>query len=72
MNLYAIVIMSTPLASIVGVEEALTLARGALNAERRGDLLIPVYGALLLAFFAYCYPIARATRWLERRAQMRI
>jgi len=54
------------------VEEAMTLARGALNAERRGDLLIPVYGALLLAFFAYCYPIARATRWLERRAQVRI
>lgn len=72
MNLYAILIMSTPLASIVGVEEAMTLARGALNAERRGDLLIPVYGMLLLAFFAYCYPIARATRWLERRAQVRI
>lgn len=72
MNLYAIVIMSTPLASIVGVEEAMTLARGALNAERRGDLLIPVYGALLLVFFAYCYPISRLTRWLERRAQVRI
>lgn len=72
MNLYAIVIMSTPLASIVGVEEAMTLARGALNAERRGDLLIPVYGALLLAFFVYCYPISRLTRWLERRAQVRI
>ncbi|WP_237215017.1 amino acid ABC transporter permease [Falsiroseomonas oryziterrae] len=72
MNLYAILIMSTPLASIVGVEEAMTLARGALNAERRGDLLIPVYGLLLLAFFVYCYPIARATRWLERRAQVRI
>ena len=72
MNLYAIVIMSTPLASIVGVEEAMTLARGALNAERRGDLLIPVYGALLLAFFVYCYPISRLTRWLEHRAQVRI
>jgi len=72
MNLYAIVIMSTPLASIVGVEEAMTLARGALNAERRGDLLIPVYSALLLVFFAYCYPISRLTRWLERRAQVRI
>ena len=72
MNLYAIVIMSTPLASIVGVEEAMTLARGALNAERRGDLLIPVYGALLLVFFVYCYPISRLTRWLERRAQVRI
>ena len=71
MNLYAIVVMSTPLASIVGVEEAMALTRGALNAERRGDLLIPMYGALLLAFFAYCWPIARATRWLEHRARVR-
>jgi len=69
MNLYAIVIMSTPLASIVGVEEAMTLTRGALNAERRGDLLIPFYGALLLLFLAYCWPIARLTRWLEGRAR---
>lgn len=71
MNLYAIVVMSTPLTSIVGVEEAMALTRGALNAERRGDLLIPMYGALLLAFFAYCWPIARATRWLETRARVR-
>jgi polar amino acid transport system permease protein len=71
MNLYAILIMSTPLTSIVGVEEAMTLTRGALNAERRGDLLIPMYGALLLAFLAYCWPIARLTRWLEARAQGR-
>jgi polar amino acid transport system permease protein len=71
MNLYAILIMSTPLASIVGVEEAMTLTRGALNAERRGDLLIPMYGALLLAFFAYCWPVARLTRWLERRTAVR-
>ncbi|MDB5416261.1 MAG: amino acid transporter permease [Rubritepida sp.] len=72
MNLYAIVIMSTPLTSIVGVEEAMTLTRGALNAERRGDLLIPMYGALLLAFFVYCWPIARLTRWLEQRNQVRV
>ncbi|MBY0337313.1 MAG: amino acid ABC transporter permease [Acetobacteraceae bacterium] len=72
MNLYAILIMSTPLASIVGVEEAMTLTRGALNAERRGDLLIPMYGALLLAFFAYCWPIARLTRLLEARNNVRL
>lgn len=70
MNLYAILIMSTPLASVVGVEEAMTLTRGALNAERRGDLLIPMYGALLLAFFVYCWPIAHATQALERRWQV--
>lgn len=71
MNLYAILIMSTPLASIVGVEEAMTLTRGALNAERRGDLLIPMYGALLLAFFIYCWPIAKVTQMLERRYQVK-
>jgi hypothetical protein len=30
-------------------------------------LLIPMYGLLLLLFFAYCYPIARWTQALERR-----
>ncbi|MBN8945444.1 MAG: amino acid ABC transporter permease [Rhizobiales bacterium] len=72
MNLYAIVIVATPLTSIVGVEEAMALTRGALNAERRGDLLIPFYGYLLLWFFAYCYPIARATRVMEQRYQVKI
>jgi polar amino acid transport system permease protein len=71
MNLYAILIMSTPLASIVGVEEAMAFTRNALSAERRVDLLIPMYGALLMLFFAYCWPIARATRALERRWQVK-
>lgn len=68
MNLYAILLMSTPLASIVGVEEALTMTRNALGAERRSELLIPFYGALLVAFFCACWPIALATRRLEARA----
>lgn len=67
MNLYAIVLMSTPLASIVGVEEALTMTRNALGAERRSELLIPFYGALLVAFFLACWPLAIATRKLEAR-----
>jgi polar amino acid transport system permease protein len=29
--------------------------------------MIPMYLMLLLMFFAYCYPIARATLALERR-----
>jgi ABC-type amino acid transport system permease subunit len=29
-----------------------------------------MYGALLLAFFIFCYPIARATQTLERRYQV--
>jgi polar amino acid transport system permease protein len=67
MNLYAILTMATPLVSIVGVQEAMTLTRAALSAEGRVDLLIPLYLWLLSWFFAYCYPISRATLRLERR-----
>jgi polar amino acid transport system permease protein len=67
MNLYAILTMATPLVSIVGVQEAMNLTRAALNAEARADLLIPMYLYLLVWFFLYCYPIARATVALERK-----
>jgi len=67
MNLYAILTMATVLASVVGVSEVMTLARRVLAAEMRNDLLIPLYGMILIWFFLYCYPIARLTQWLERR-----
>lgn len=72
MNLYAILTMATPLIAIVGVQDALTLTRGALVAEGRPELLIPMYGALLVLFFLYCYPIALATRALERRFDVKL
>ena len=72
MNLYAILTMATPLIYIVGVQDALTMTRGALVAEARPDLLIPMYVVLLLMFFVYCYPIALATRTLERRFDVKI
>lgn len=67
MGLYAILTMATPLISIVGVQDGLTLTRSALVAEGRPELFLPMYLALLLMFFVYCYPIAIATRALERR-----
>jgi polar amino acid transport system permease protein len=68
MNWYAILAMETTLISIVGVSDSMTLTQEALAAEGgRGELLIPMYGMLLLLFFAYCYPIARWTQVLERR-----
>jgi len=72
MNLYAILTMATVLASIVGVSEVMTLTRRVLAAEDRSDLLIPLYGFILLWFFAYCYPIARLTTWLERRYAVKL
>jgi polar amino acid transport system permease protein len=72
MNWYAILTMSTPLISIVGVNDAMTLTQDALASEQRTDLLMPMYGMLLLFFFIYCYPIARWTIRLERKFAVRI
>jgi len=70
MNLYAIVVVATPLTSIVGVSEAMTLTGDILSSEARPELLVPMYLYLLTWFFIYCYPIARATVALERRFQV--
>ena len=67
MNLYAILTMATVLASIVGVDEMMTLTRQALSAENRPGLLLAFYSYVLLWFFVYCYPIARWTVRLEAR-----
>ena len=67
MNLYAILTVATPLTSVVGVSEAMTLTGDILSSEARTELLVPMYLYLLLFFFLYCYPIARATLALEQR-----
>lgn len=67
MNWYAILTMATPLASIVGVSEVITVTQRVTNAEGRLDLLLPIYSYVLLMFFVYCYPIAWWTRRLEAR-----
>ena len=67
MNLYAILTVATPLTSVVGVSEAMTLTGDILSSEGRTELLVPMYLYLLLWFFLYCYPIARATVALEKR-----
>lgn len=73
MNLYAILTMATVLASVVGVNEVMTLADQVKAAEGgRTDLLAPLYGYILLLFFIYSYPIARLTVRLERRYAVKI
>jgi polar amino acid transport system permease protein len=72
MNLYAILTTSTTLASIVGVNDVVTLAGQVLSAEgSRPDLLAPIYGYVLIMFYIYIYPIAWATRRLEHKYQVR-
>lgn len=71
MNLYAILTVATPLTSVVGVSEAMTLTGDILSSEGRTELLVPMYLYLLLWFFIYCYPIALATVAIERWFQVR-
>ena len=73
MNWYAILTMATPLVSLLGVEELVTLSRQAMEAEdNHPELLVPFFGFALVIFFAYCYPIARWTIALERRFAVKL
>ena len=73
MNWYAILTMATPLVSLLGVEELVTLSRQAMESENNHpELLVPFYGFALVIFFVYCYPIARFTIALERRFAVKL
>ncbi len=73
MNWYAILTMATPLISLLGVEEIVTLSRQAMEAEdNHPELLVPFFGFALVIFFAYCYPIARYTLRLEKRYAVKL
>lgn len=68
MNWYAILTLSTPIASILGVHEAVGNTQQAMEAAgARTVLLVPFYSFILLLFFIYIYPISRLTLWLERK-----
>ena len=68
MNWYAILTMATPLCSLLGVEEIITLSRQAMEAENNHpELLVPFYSFALALFFIYCYPIAKYTVYLEKK-----
>lgn len=73
MNWYAILTMATPLVSLLGVEEIITLSRQAMESEdNHPELLIPFFGFALVIFFLYCYPIARATIALEKKFAVKL
>ena len=73
MNWYAILTMATPLCSLLGVEEIITLSRQAMESENNHpELLVPFYSFALVLFFFYCYPIARITIALERKYAVKL
>ena len=73
MNWYAIMTMATPLVSLLGVTEVVTLSRQAMEAEDNDPaLLVPFYGFCLIIFFIYTYPIARLTISLEKKYAVKL
>jgi polar amino acid transport system permease protein len=68
MNTVAILTMASPLAGILGVEEALSMTRSAV-ASAGPDMMAPFYLLLLAIFFLYTYPISAWVDKLERRYQ---
>lgn len=73
MNWYAILTLATPLCSVLGVQEMMKSSREALNAlGDRPELVAPFYSFVLVAFFAYIYPIARWTVSLERKYSVKL
>jgi polar amino acid transport system permease protein len=71
MNWYALLTLSTPMAAIFSVHEAVANAQAAMEAAgARPEFLFPFYLFLLCLFFAYIYPIAVWTRTLERKYQV--
>ncbi|MDR5759304.1 amino acid ABC transporter permease [Caballeronia sp. LZ035] len=70
-NVYAIITMGTALSSLVGIHDLIDTAQIASSTVARSSFTVLTYVATLVVFFAYCYPISRFTRWLERRVKVR-
>ncbi|MFM0324278.1 amino acid ABC transporter permease [Caballeronia glebae] len=69
-NVYAIITMGTALSSLVGIHDLIDTAQIASSTVARSSFTVLTYVATLVIFFAYCYPISRFTRWLERRVNV--
>ncbi|MCC9620304.1 amino acid ABC transporter permease [Thalassospira sp. MA62] len=65
MNLYALLMIATALATVTGIQDVLTILNTSLAMESE-RVLVYFYITTLFLFFAYCYPIAIFARRLER------
>jgi len=67
MNIVAIFLAAVPLASLIGIYDAVTYAGLAIKAEQRPDLIIPIYAYVTVWFFAVGYALHELTLALEKR-----
>lgn len=64
MNLYALLMIATALATVTGIQDVLTILNTSLAMESE-RAIVYFYLTILFLFFAYCYPIAIFARRLE-------
>lgn len=67
MSYFAVIVMGSSTASMVGVKEILSSATVAMESVSDPALVIPMYFYVLCWFFVFCYPFSHITRWFERR-----
>jgi len=65
MNLYALLMIATALATVTGIQDVLTILNTSLSMENE-RVIVYFFLTVLLFFFLYCYPIAILARRLER------
>ena len=63
--LFALIVESSSLSALIDVTDLLQAARQ--NVERDPDIALPIYGTVLVAYFAVNFPVSLAARRLERR-----
>lgn len=69
MTVYASLFIGTSLVVVTGTNDVLSMAK-VLIASGAEAYSTAIYIFILFLFFAYAFPIAMATRWLERRVRI--
>lgn len=67
MNIMALFFTVVPIASLVGVYDAVTYADLAISSEGSSTLIMPIYLYVLTWFFSTAYVLQESTRFLEKR-----
>lgn len=65
MNLYALLMIATSLATVTGIQDVITTLNTLLSMENE-RVIVYFYITTLFLFFAYCYPIALLARRMEQ------
>lgn len=68
LNVVAIFLAAVPMASLVGIYDAVSYAGLAIKAEQKPELIIPIYLYIISWFFAVGYALHEFTKRLENKS----